>query len=215
MLKSSPIQTYAGRMSAFAQPSPGHRSFAGMLADIASPEKKFPPARDLDGFAEDIATLSYEHALKTHARYRPSPDHGVSPEAQPSEAAFPGNLPLFHPNLASADIPQDTAPRPAQAASLSTDAPGRKSASVTVRLTRAENDQLRQRAGEAGLTISAYLRSCAFEVETLRAQVKQTIAEMRHADPPQAKPPQAEHVSQPERKGALARLFSWKKHSAA
>ncbi|UWZ84676.1 plasmid mobilization protein [Occallatibacter riparius] len=194
-------------MSAFAQPSPGHRSFAGMLADIASPEKKFPPARDLDGLAEDIATLTYEHALKTHARYRPSSDHALSPEAQPSQPAFPASLPLFDSSPASADLPQRTAPLSAQASSLCTDAAGRKSASVTVRLTRAENDQLRQRAGEAGLTISAYLRSCAFEVESLRTQVKQTIAEMRHTEPTPAQSPQ--HQSR------LTRLFSWKKRSAA
>ena len=55
----------------------------------------------------------------------------------------------------------------------------RKNASVTVRLTHAENEQLRQRAAEADLTVSAYLRSCAFEVESLRSQVKQTLAELR------------------------------------
>jgi hypothetical protein len=64
---------------------------------------------------------------------------------------------------------------------------------------------LRQRAAEAGLTISAYLRSCAFEVETLRAQVKQTIAEMRHAEP----------APQPERKSSFSRLLPWRKRPAA
>jgi hypothetical protein len=193
-------------MSAFPQPSSTHRSFAGLLADFASPEKKFPPARDLDGLEEDIATLSYEHALKTHARYRPFPDDAVSPETQP---AFPGSLPLFESNSASADHQRDTTPQPTRASSLSTVAASRKAASVTVRLTLEEDERLRQRAAEAGLTISAYLRSCAFEVETLRAQVKQTIAEMRHADPAQSSTPAPEHKSR------LARLFSWRKHSAA
>jgi hypothetical protein len=160
-------------MSAFARPSPSARSFAGLLADFASPEKKFPPARDFDGLAEDIATLTYEHALKTHARYRPFPDDAVSPETQP---AFPGSLPLFETSATSADLVPE---QPTHAPVPSADAALRKSASVTVRLTCAEDEQLRQRAAEAGLTISAYLRSCAFEVETLRAQVKQTIAELK------------------------------------
>jgi hypothetical protein len=54
-----------------------------------------------------------------------------------------------------------------------------KSASITIRLSRAECAQLRQRAAEAGLTISAYLRSCAVEAESLRAQVMDTLAQMR------------------------------------
>jgi hypothetical protein len=164
-------------MSAFAQPSSTGRSFAGLLADFASPEKKFPPARDLDGLAEDIATLTYEHALKTHARYRPFPDDAVSLEAQSSQPAFPGSLPLFEPGPAGAHNLPDTRPQPAP--SPLPVVASRKAASVTVRLTRAEDEQLRQRAAEAGMTISAYLRSCAFEVESLRAQVKQTIAELK------------------------------------
>jgi Mobilization protein NikA len=190
-----------------------------MLADIATPAKKFPPARDLDGLADDIATLSYEHALKTHARYHPFPDHAVSPETQPSQPASPGSLPLFtpgpgvndlgHRELASELRPSGPAAQPSHTAVVSADAASRKAASVTVRLTRDEDERLRQRAAEAGLTISAYLRSCAFEVETLRAQVKQTIAEMRHAEPaPQPRP-------QPESKSPFSRLFPWKKRSAA
>jgi hypothetical protein len=188
-------------MSASAQPSASARSFAGLLADFASPEKKFPPARDFDGLAEDIAMLTYERALKTHARYRPFPDDAVSPETQP---AFPGSLPLFETSATSADLVQE---QPTHAPVPSADAALRKSASVTVRLTRAENEQLRQRAAEAGLTISAYLRSCAFEVETLRAQVKQTIAEMRHAAPAKA-------LQRPAPRSPFSRLFTWRKRSA-
>jgi hypothetical protein len=184
-----------------------------LLADFASPEKKFPPARDLDGLADDIATLSYEHALKTHARYRPLPDHAVSPETQ---SAFPGTLPLFESGPASDhpahqnSVPPGRALSPPQPLQATTDADGRKSASVTVRLTRAEDEQLRQRAAEAGLTISAYLRSCAFEVESLRAQVKQTIAQMRSAEP---RP--AESAQQPRRRSAISRLLLWRKPPAA
>jgi hypothetical protein len=57
-----------------------------------------------------------------------------------------------------------------------------KCASVTIRLSNAECAQLRKRAAEAGLTVSAYLRSCTFEAESLRALVKDTLAQLR-SDP--------------------------------
>jgi predicted DNA binding CopG/RHH family protein len=56
-----------------------------------------------------------------------------------------------------------------------------KSASITIRLSKAESAQLRRRAAEAGLTVSAYLRSCTFEAESLRALVKDTLAQLRSA----------------------------------
>jgi hypothetical protein len=56
-----------------------------------------------------------------------------------------------------------------------------KSSSVTIRLSAEECAQLHRRAAEAGLTISAYLRSCTFEAESLRALVKDTMAQLRAA----------------------------------
>lgn len=55
----------------------------------------------------------------------------------------------------------------------------RKTSSVTIRLSKSDCERLRLRAAEAGLTVSAYLRSCAFEVESLRTQVKQALAQIR------------------------------------
>jgi hypothetical protein len=63
-----------------------------------------------------------------------------------------------------------------------------KSTSITVRLSRAECLQLRTRAGEAGLTVSAYLRSCTFEAESLRALVKDTLAKLRSETPAKGQP---------------------------
>jgi hypothetical protein len=79
-----------------AAPSPNTRSFAGLLADYAAPEKKFPPASDLDGLADDIATLSYENALRTHARYHVADVSAAAPTGQqptlftPQAPAEPG-----------------------------------------------------------------------------------------------------------------------------
>jgi hypothetical protein len=149
-----------------ATASPNTRSFAGLLADFAAQEKKFPPVRDEDGLADDVATLTYEHALRAHARYRPAADPPLNLAEQRADA----------PRHETSAAQSGRRPCP------SPQSPGvRKNSSVTVRLTHEEDVQLRQRAAEAGLTVSAYLRSCAFEVEALRSQVKQTLAELRSA----------------------------------
>jgi hypothetical protein len=51
-------------------------------------------------------------------------------------------------------------------------------------MSKAECAQLHRRAAEAGLTVSAYLRSCTFEAESLRAMVRDTLAQMRSAAAP-------------------------------
>jgi len=48
-------------------------------------------------------------------------------------------------------------------------------------MSKAESEQLHRRAAEAGLTVSAYLRSCTIEAESLRAMVKETMAQLRSA----------------------------------
>lgn len=158
-------------------PPPDTRSFAGLLADFAAPQKKSRPAREFDGLADDVATLTYEHALRAHARFR-TPDPPLPIPAQPTTADLLEFQAAASPTSpCGPDAPNGTltALPPAQPS-----AP-RKSSSVTVRLTHQEELQLRQRATEAGLTVSAYLRSCAFEVEALRSQVKQTLADLRNS----------------------------------
>jgi hypothetical protein len=46
-------------------------------------------------------------------------------------------------------------------------------------MSKAECARLHRRAAEAGLTVSAYLRSCVLEADALRAQVKQALAELK------------------------------------
>ncbi len=159
---------------ASTQPSPTLSDFAGLLATIASPRRDTaedaPPWNSSDP-GEDVATLSYEQALRTHARYRaldrdarvdglPAPQDGVGSGA---DAAI---------DSAAADGESTWQPAAAQDRVL-------RSASVTIRLSKAECARLHRRAAEAGLTVSAYLRSCALEAETLRAQVKQALAEIK------------------------------------
>lgn len=152
------------RMGSSAAPasSPTSRSFAGVLVDLAAPEGKRPPARDLDGLEDDVAALSYEQALRVHGRNRP-----VINDPRPQLVPEPATVP-------------SAPPAPVELK--------RKSQSVTVRLSRSESERLRQRAAESGLTISDYLRSCVLEVESLRAQVKDTLVALRALQTQNQKP---------------------------
>jgi hypothetical protein len=190
--------------SAAPAPSPTPPSFAGLLASFAEPEKKFPPARETDGLADDIATLSYEHALRTHARYRPVGVDDGSPGSRigswPAVAAPPITrlgAPAESPSLKAAVA----APVPTRVVPAAVEQ-NLKRASITIRLSRSESAQLHQRAAEAGLTVSAYLRSCTFEVESLRAQVKETLAQLRSAtaNQPSAQPDQPNQSPRPAAK---------------
>jgi len=188
-----------------SQPSPPLSSFAGLLATLASPPPSPPVDADADAppwnssdLGEDVATLSYERALHAHARYRPANRDSDRGEGSPTQAGDPRSGAHADASIrldaagatgaagaidvsgafdaAGAAVAADAAPE------LQTgSAPDRdlRSASVTIRLSRAECARLHQRAEEAGLTVSAYLRSCAVEAEALRAQVKQALAELK------------------------------------
>lgn len=188
--------------SASSSPSP---SFAGLLAALTAPaqkpgavgdeslrvEKKRSAARSEawrdDGLLDDIATLSYEQALRAHARYKaidqpfmsngdPAGDEqhlaasAEAPETVSSAGSDPPSAVVCEPKPNSDRIPLTTAFER-----------NLKTASVTIRLSHMECAQLHRRAAEAGLTVSAYLRSCTFEAESLRTLVKDTLAELRLA----------------------------------
>jgi len=153
------------------QPTSTAESFAGLLATLASPSREEPDRDsvfDSSGLGEDVATLSYERALRAHARYKPEErdDWKATPEL--SGTLQPGPL--------AADRTGEGLPP--QQASLDCDL---RTMSVTIRLSKPECARLHQRAAEAGVTVSAYLRSCTFEAEALRAQVKEALAELRLA----------------------------------
>ena len=170
--------------------SPASPTFAGLLAALAAPASgatERRPAWNDDDLADDVATLSYERALRAHARYRAA-DPSDRSLTQPPD---PGTLGSHEPFPAEATPAAETAtPQAVRASSAYAEpevthdlmtGPDRnlKCASVTIRLSKAEYAQLRKRAAEAGLTVSAYLRSCTFEAESLRALVKDTLAQLR------------------------------------
>jgi predicted DNA binding CopG/RHH family protein len=147
-------------------------SFAGLLASLAAPQKKSPPEWNEDGLADDIATLSYEQALRT---LRPWGQNTEQRAVAPEPASEPWA------SASSARSIPDASASPGRSRSASQPHRSLKRASITIRLSEAESAQLHRRAAEAGLTVSAYLRSCTLEVESLRAQVKETLAQLRSA----------------------------------
>ena len=186
------------------EPNPFAASFASLLSSMISSDKKEtakPDAR-LDAKsaskagsksaspweeenepASELVTLSYENALRTHARYRPTADPISMPSVTANKtASVEANAAPLPPAPAVASSVSEAPPVYASARSTSPLVESHlKSASITIRMSEAECERLRQRAAEAGMTISAYLRSCTFEAETLRAQVKEVMTELRAA----------------------------------
>ena len=161
-----------------ASPTPSP-NFAGMLAAFVEPGQKRPPARDLDGLEDDVATLSYERALRAHARYRApeASDRALTQLAQ-AEAETVSIFEVLpdlnageRPAIVEATFAVSAEDREPVVEALPAFDRNLKSASITIRMSKAECAQLRTRAAEAGLTMSAYLRSCTFEAESLRALV--------------------------------------------
>jgi predicted DNA binding CopG/RHH family protein len=185
---------------ATSPPASGSATFAALLASFAAPPKKRVDGWDYDDPAEDVATLSYERALRAHARYKaPQPDDLLPTAAISALGSLSGDelfSDSFAPPIEAADALPDLAPISVTSDYLEQDASGEqttvpgipfalernlKCASITIRLSRAESTQLRKRAADAGMTVSAYLRSCTFEAESLRAMVKDALAQLRSA----------------------------------
>ncbi len=153
---------------------PASGTFAGMLAALSAPVQKPAAGWNDEDLAEDVATLSYEKALWAHARYR-APELSDESLAQPVAGAGSRNV------AAERDACRTTAGVGVDPG-IEAGAEDRnlKCASITIRMSKAECEQLRKRAAEAGLTVSAYLRSCTFEAEQLRALVKDTLVQLRN-----------------------------------
>jgi predicted DNA binding CopG/RHH family protein len=172
---------------------------------LPSGTRSFTSSSD-DGLEDDVATLSYDRALRAHARYRstiqPVTDVAASELECPSDPS-----PAAPAAVAQLTEDRTVAPGPdLKRVQSTTFEKNLKSASITIRLSKAECAQLHRRAGDAGLTVSAYLRSCTFEAESLRAMVKDTLAELRLAKA-QSKP--AEPEPAPPRPSKIRRLSEW------
>jgi hypothetical protein len=173
-------------------PSSTAASFAGFLAKLTiseaseqqtgvpgdgflPPGSRPAPAWNDDELADDVATLSYEQALRTDARYTATDPADFTVAQSLAKEAAPEPLAGASGSAVAVAAPDSNLHRGAHFER------NLKAASITIRMSQAECEQLRRRAAEAGLTVSAYLRSCTFEVESLRALVKETMAQLRSA----------------------------------
>lgn len=214
-LKFALGSSYAGPMPETAESLPtSAASFATLLASHAAQPPRITEWND-EALADDVATLSYEQAVRTHSRFRREDFPTLSSEEK-IESTGKAIAAAMKSGSGSKAAPDEIFAAPRQQAS-SRPSPleeSRRSTSITIRLSRAEYEQLHERAAEAGMTASAYLRSCTFEAEALRAQVKETLAKYRSAAPAESKPEASEPVpARPEsssRRKPPARAFpSW------
>jgi hypothetical protein len=85
----------------------------------------------------------------------------------------------------------------------------RRSVPLTVRVTAAEDEQIRAQAAAASLSVSDYLRSAVFEVDRLRAQLAQSVNALHQAmaASPAALPTHIAHPISAPAPGIVARLF--------
>jgi hypothetical protein len=134
---------------------------------------------------EDLSLLSYESALRAPIRVpprrqsaplaakaaeAPSPTlRRNEPKALRKARSFPGFFARKDGKTQPSTALQAAQPQP-------------RTARATVRLTVEENDLLRSRATESGLTVASYIRACIFEIESLRAQV-QELAQNQAGNP--------------------------------
>jgi hypothetical protein len=182
-------------MQQTATPSAASPSFAGLMASLATPAStaaQRAPVWNDDELADDVATLSYERALRAHGRYQRAVPADLTDRSL-LQSAEPGPIHGGEEHRADrSSVGPEATPQSSQYSSADLQAKGKldlstalggdlKCASITMRMSKVESAQLRQRAAEAGLTISAYLRSCTFEAESLRAQVKEALAQLRSA----------------------------------
>jgi len=183
MQQDNPLQPQSPERSSDGSSGSGESSqFAGLLARLTTPQPGSTNGSalwDEGDLGEDIATLSYESALRAHARYnwRDSGDSRMTRDTElqaGSGQRVTGGARIDPAGSAGVRFHG----KDGETAEAGHDG-DLKRASVTVRFSRGEAEQLRRRSAEAGLTVSAYLRSCAFEIEGLRAQVKDALATMR------------------------------------
>jgi hypothetical protein len=138
--------------TAFA-PSPNADDFATFLAKL-SEQPGIHAAHEMDdALGEEMELLSYEHALRAPV---PKPTKPVPP-ATPSATLATGETTI---SLVTTE---------------------KRKIRTSICVTQSENALLHQRAAENGLSVSAYVRACVFEVEALRAQVKQMMAQVHTA----------------------------------
>ena len=151
---STPIGTSVpeaeGMPGLIPEPTQGTRSDRSKRENVTPPAGTRRPAKGK-------RTSEFAARNRAAVKSRSLAEHKEAPEERPSIASAEQQaLELLSQNL-TADHRRST---------------------VSIRLNEAEVEQLRMRATESGLSVSAYMRSCVLEAEQLRSQVKQALALM-------------------------------------
>lgn len=115
-------------------------------------------------------TRSREGRAKPETNTTDSPPVAVKRRTRPRKPDHSAKLPEFR------DVLDGTV---ALSNSANASVRPEKSVWLTLRVSESEQAVIQARAAEADLSVSAYLRQCAFEVESLRDQVKRALAELR------------------------------------
>ena len=137
---------------------------------------------------KEIGPETTPKAVSVHGQ-----NHSQNDMLQPVPASVPSTV------VQSPRTAKSNTQRPSTSASLEVTrrdcALEQRHAVVSIRVNDMEFDQLRLRAAESGLSVSAYMRSCVLDAEHLRTQVKQALAEMRSSIHLAQAPPSAAPIS--------------------
>jgi hypothetical protein len=152
------MAAYASFMPEPAQAAPQKTSgsFANLLASLTSKLQRDP--WDDGTLPDDVVTITYEQALRAGRASQPATNQLL--DGADHAKGEPFNAPVRGPQHSQL-------------------AKKLRTASITIRVTSEEQAQLHTRALAAQLSVSAYLRSCIFEAESLRTQVKEALAQMQ------------------------------------
>jgi hypothetical protein len=174
-----------------SQKAPG--SFASLLASISG--KLQADAWDDSALVDDVSTITYEQALRAHRRGR---------------SAEPATKSLLDDSVLTPAVSEGRQSKPP----LKTGEKEPKVASITIRVTAEEQAKLQERAAAAQLSVSAYLRSCIFEAEVLRNQVREAVSQIRSSSPPEV--PLSEELQRKHSRSWRARLLPlWHRNQAS
>jgi predicted DNA binding CopG/RHH family protein len=169
--------------AANASPTMKPTNFASVLASLAAKLDPAGGSEKDDALADDVVVLSYEQALRGRKQFRSCGNEGIG--KGPAARMTLHSDARRTQGIEESPLERDSDVEPVARCSERKPAANkrqmsdRKAASVTIRLSESECAQVHARAAEAGMTMSAYLRSCVFEAESLRAQVKVALAELR------------------------------------
>ena len=158
---------WQARMQSFARdehrdgiPAPAQQN--APTAQVSAPECPLPECPRDDQILPDKLSLSSVNFINNGGLSTPAIDR---PESMPS---------TFSTALVEA-LPVDGDPA-ALALVWPASSKNERQVSMSLRVAASEQALIKARAAEAGLSVSAYLRQCALEVEKLRAQVHHTLA---------------------------------------